>query len=444
MTDLLLFFADFARRAAILRDSYLVGGTVRDLLIGKVTKDFDVVVRGNPFVLGKDFAGLMAASFVALDQELGIVRVVKEGSHLDLSAMRGETIGDDLSERDLTINAMAVPLASIQSLLRSTGFSDFPRAAVLDHLIDPFGGKRDLDYGMVRMVSEENLSKDPLRLLRVYRFSSTLGFLTDINTSVSVRRLAPLIAGVAVERVAEELRHILRFGFSGKTLKELDAVGLLIQVLPEIRHIPADAWHRSLRSYTFIEHILQNLALYFPGHSPAVASYFTEDYRLLGLKLAALFSFGTQGDQVASRLKMSNREVSFIRKMQADSPRMAALLGAPTSARVRFLRDCGDGVYPLAVLVIAAHHVCQCNDDPILEFCRELLRFYHEEFLPRVKLLPLVTGDDLRREFRLTPSPVFREVLSGVTQLILEGRISTKKEALQAVEDMLKEERVTP
>jgi hypothetical protein len=122
---------------------------------------------------------------------------------------------------------------------------------------------------------------------------------------------------------------------------------------------------------------------------------------------------------------------------------MAALLGAPTSARVRLLRDCGDGVYPLAVLVIAAHHVCQCNDDPILKFCRELLRFYHEEFLPRVKLLPLVTGDDLRREFRLTPSPVFREVLSGVTQLILEGRISTKKEALQAVGDMLKKERVT-
>lgn len=438
MTELLSSFAGFAAREAILRDSYLVGGTVRDLLLGKVTTDFDVVIRGDPLALGKGFASLVAASYVPLDEEFRIARIVKEGFRLDVSAMRGETIQDDLSERDLTINAMAIPLASVPTLLQpDVAPSVCPPDAVLSILVDPFGGRQDLNYGMIRMVSEENFSKDPLRLLRVYRFSSTLGFLIDIATSLAVRRFAPLIQGVAVERVADELRHILRFRFSVKTLKEMDSVGLLPRVLPELGRIPADLWHRSLRSCTFVEHILQNLALYFPGHSPAVDSYFTEDHRLIGLKLAALFAPGNCGVQVAQRLKMSGREIDFIRRMERDSSRLGELLGAPAAALVRFLRECGNDIYPLAIHTIASRHVCQCNDDALLTLCRDVVGFYHREFLPRLNLLPLITGDDLKREFGLPPSPVFREILSGVTELVLQGLIHTREEALNAAGDML-------
>lgn len=441
MTELLSLFAGFLDRQGILGDSYLVGGTVRDLLLGNATRDFDVVMRGDPFDLGRSFARIVWASYVPLDEEFRIVRVVKEGSHLDLSAMRGQTIEDDLSERDLTINAMAIPLGSVLPLFQPEDpLPTIPRDALPGVLIDPFGGKQDLDYGMVRMVAEENLAKDPLRLLRVYRFSSTLGFLIDIATSVTVRRLAPLIESVAVERVADELRHILRFRFSGKTLKEMDSVGLLTNVLPEIRQIPSDIRQRSLRYYTFVEHILQNLPLYFPEQSTAMISYLAADYRVLGLKLATLFSFKAQGDRVASRLKMSNREINFIRWMQRDAMRIPELLGAPTPVWVRFLRESGDGVYPLAVIAVATHSICQCTEDPLLALCRELLKFYHEEFVPRLKLLPLVTGDDLKQQFRLAPSPLFKEVLSGVTQLILEGRIRTREEALKAAGEMLKKE----
>jgi hypothetical protein len=186
----------FVQRVSSLLQSlgvagYLVGGSVRDLWLRRERHDLDLAVPGDALALGRAVADGLDGAYYPLDEERGVARVIhtSEGrtSCLDISALRGVDIADDLRARDFTVNAMALPLDDLR-----------PEA-----LLDPTGGLADLGAGILRMVSGQSFRDDPARLLRAVRFAEELSLSMDAETEGAVIADAGLLDQVSPERVRD-------------------------------------------------------------------------------------------------------------------------------------------------------------------------------------------------------------------------------------------------
>lgn len=432
MNTLSYLFLNFAYREQCAEVSFVVGGAVRDVLLNTEVKDLDIAVKGDAVALARKFADTIGAAFVLLDEHFATARVVKGDHCVDIAALRGGSIYTDLAERDLTINAMALPLTSLAAL-RVTSYA-------LQEIIDPCKGRRDLADRIIRMIAEENLRKDPLRLLRVYRFAAVLGFSIDPATRQSVNKLAGLITTVAAERIAEELRAMLGAGRSSPAVTAMMQDGLLSSLFPALSPERSDS---ILMAYGKAEDILNDPGASFPGNEKPVREYFAADERRTGTKLAALFPRPDEALAAAVQLKLSVREREFIHAVSAHRRDIELLYrGGDHSDRsvLLFIKRHREHLYPLLVLSLAGAGAAgedPASDHGFQAFCRSLLRSYHEELLPRMRLLPLITGDDLIQVFHLAPSPLFKEILGTIEDMVAEGAVTTKKEALSTVKDIL-------
>ena len=425
MSTLLNLFCDFVKDKYGADDAFIVGGTVRDLLLGRQIKDADIVVKGDAEKIGRSFADAIGASFVLLDRDFGIVRIARHNEFIDICTMHGNSILDDLANRDLTINSMAIPLSKVES-----GNSEAGREDLNKSIIDPFNGQHDLKHKIVRMVSEENLVNDPLRLLRVYRFAAELNFGIEVHTAAAIREHAPLISGPAVERITEELRQIIRTASSYSTIKEMEKDGLLFYLFPELTELAPETWHQARQAYGYVEHILQNIPLYFSGRSETIRDYFADEKRTFCLKFAILFKDSITVEKVACRLKLSRRESEFVRMLDANNNVITALGNNLKPAVISILREFGDDIYALLVYTLSTGRVCHLSGSTFTALAGEIAGVYQDEFIPRRNKLPIIDGNDLMSEFGLSPSPFFKDILSAIELLALEGRITSRAEAL--------------
>jgi poly(A) polymerase len=201
--------------------AWLVGGAVRDRLLNRATTDFDVVVDGDPEPLARAVGRGAGGHAFSLSQAFGAWRVVARDQswQLDVLALNGATLAEDLSRRDLSINAIAQPLVGDGTL------------------VDPFGGLRDLGARRLAMVSPQSFSEDPLRVLRLVRLASQLDFDIAATTADHARRSAADIDGVAPERVFAELRSLLTGPRPLEGLALMDGLGVTAAVLPELAEL---------------------------------------------------------------------------------------------------------------------------------------------------------------------------------------------------------------
>jgi putative nucleotidyltransferase with HDIG domain len=206
-----------AREALRGEPAWLVGGAVRDGLLGRDTDDIDLAVAGDPKPLARRLSKAIRGTAFELSGEFGAWRVVAPGHawHVDLVALTGGDIHADLAQRDFTINAMAEPLAG-------------------GELVDPHGGERDLRERIVRMVSPRSLADDPLRALRAIRFAVELDLALDPETAQQVTTTAPRLESVAPERIFAELKRVISADRVLVGLELLDEHGLTDVVLPEL------------------------------------------------------------------------------------------------------------------------------------------------------------------------------------------------------------------
>lgn len=198
-------------------EAWLVGGAVRDRVLGRPTADFDVAVRGQVAETAKGLGRAAGAFAFALSEAFGAWRVVAHDRRwqLDLLPLDGETIEEDLAHRDLTINAIAAPL-------------------IEDGYVDPFGGLEDLRRGRLRHVREDAFRRDPLRTMRLARLACELDFRVMPATLELARASAPALDGVAPERVFAELRRVLIADRAPEGIRLLDRIGAAGVVLPEL------------------------------------------------------------------------------------------------------------------------------------------------------------------------------------------------------------------
>ena len=203
--------------------SYLVGGLVRDLLLGRDTADIDIAVAPDALEIAPKLATALGGKYVLLDKinRVGRVILVNEANRweLDFSTFR-DTIEQDLAQRDFTIDAMAIDLNQL-----GKGYADL-------QLIDPFNGLDDIHQGVIRTVSETAFQSDAARLLRAVRLAAELGFSIDVQTESLIRRHSHLLSKVAGERVREELLRLLAVPQAGQFLASLAELGLCQRACP--------------------------------------------------------------------------------------------------------------------------------------------------------------------------------------------------------------------
>jgi putative nucleotidyltransferase with HDIG domain len=203
--------------AEIIPEAWLVGGTVRDRLLGRETADFDVATAGSAAEVARALGREAGGFAFELSEAFGAWRIVAHDRtwQVDVLPLNGATIEEDLGRRDLTINAIAAPLGS-------AGY------------VDPFGGLEDLSMRRLRAVSPVAFERDALRTLRLARLACELGFGVDAATQGLARAAAPGLADVAPERVFAELRRVVCAPAALAGIELMDAIGVTDVVLPEL------------------------------------------------------------------------------------------------------------------------------------------------------------------------------------------------------------------
>lgn len=462
--------------------AYLVGGCVRDWLLGRATNDLDIALDGDPLSLGRSLAMELGGTFVILDQVNPTARVILPGpSHIDLTQLRGGSILSDLARRDFTINALALPLTSEPLNVQT-----------LEGLIDPFHGREDLQAGIIRAVDEASFLDDPLRLLRAIRFAAEFRFHIDPDTQAQIRRHAQSITVPAPERVRDELARILAASDAAGHLRLLDRLGLLAGLLPEVTALKGvtqppehywDVYEHSLQTVAALEDNVQRLNAETSERADvpqalcpwaAVKRYLHMSIppgghkRLTMLKFAALLhdvakprcktlepngrirfiGHEKEGAQLArgilQRLRFSSREASMVEIIIRHHMRPAQLMETPLTRRAiyRYFRDTGHEAISILFLSLADH---RATGGPALDlsdwlrhldFTWHMLLAYYQE--PQRVVAPprLLTGYDVMTTLGIGPGKQVGMFLEEIREAQAAGQISTKDEALELLRSM--------
>jgi len=463
-------------------ECYLTGGFVRDALMGRASGDIDVVIGGKAMELAGEVAKALGGKFVPLDQANEIARVVlpwESPLHLDFATMRG-SIEEDLAQRDFTIDAIALNLREIAD----------PSAP----LVDPFGGRRDLEQGVVRAISEEAFLSDPARLLRAIRLAAELGFSIDGETKTQIERHHRLITHVASERVRDEFYRLLAALKAAKWLRLLDELGLLLAILPELSPAKGamqpkehfwDVFEHSIETVVAIEFVLRiERSQYWSDEildsvpwSSALEQHFAAEVasghnRKTLLKLAGLlhdiakpqtrsidekgrmrfFGHARDGASISggilARLRFSARERDMVERMIEHHLRPGQMGEEMPSHRAiyRYFRDTGDVGIDTIFLNLADHLATRGPDLDLQEWHghAQRLSYVLEEHLREQSIIAppkLISGHDLIDIFGMRPGPEIGELLEAVREAQAAGEVASREEVLSFVQKRLSTQR---
>lgn len=399
---------------------HLVGGTLRDSLSGENPADYDFTALDAPR-LAKLFAQNTQRPLVRLDDTPGreTFRVVIDKTlYFDFSRQQGNNLMEDLMRRDFTFNAMAIKL------------KDFLEGN--NNIIDPHHGIEDLRNRIVRVLPGKIFADDPLRMVRAFRFASTLNFTIDEGTLAKITGHKSQLARVASERVYYELSLFLSSKEVYPHLVLMDESGLLVELFPELSAMPLKpSWQKTLSTFKSLES-LDTL----PKPICDIAESLDVKKRAL-TKLAAILSCLPEVASTLKRLRASNAEISFIENTingkNTALTDIEAFNHGQDALVYRFIKHCGKELIPALLLGMASNYaLINLSQTPSNLFTEAVLKvydFYLCRYLPAQNQSALLNGDDLINHFKIAPSPQFKNILDQIEENRVLGNISTRKEA---------------
>jgi len=411
-----------------LEGAYLVGGCVRDLLLGRVPADYDVAVTGEPSDSARALAAAVGGRVVKIGKAgFPLWRVAAARHVIDVTPTTGGSIAQDLRCRDFTVNALAIDTATRE-------------------IIDVSGGRSDLAAGVIRMVDASAFNADPVRLIRAFRFAAVLGFTIESLTLAAIRREAGLIRNSAGERIREELFKLLARRNACPHLAAMANTGVLQAIFTEAEPCPG------LSSIHVIETLLDGFASFPPALADRLSAEFQEHRQAL-LKLAILLRCSAVRPQAGvnllarmrDRLRLSNRDTVRLESLlRPDALPWDTFYKPSPSAReeVRFFRRSGPEAPDLLLLAMAtakANSAASPEPPEALDAAlRNWLAAYFFRYQPRMQTPPLLTGNDLISEFGLKPSGRFKDILGFIEEERLSRDRLTRPEAVDLVAELLK------
>jgi poly(A) polymerase len=414
--------------------AWLVGGCVRDLVLGREPKDYDISTDAVPPRLIELFPGadLVGAQFgvVLIDGvEVATFRSdhsYRDGRHPD-SVVFEKDPKEDVLRRDFTINALLLDPSST-GLLTGAG-------AVVDYV----GGLDDLRNGIIRAIGdpERRFQEDHLRMLRAIRFAARFGFQIEAGTMAAISKLHANIRRVSAERVREEMVRILTEGHPRRGFELLDESGLLVEIMPEIAamkgveqppefHPEGDVWvHTMMMLDALPEQPPATLALGVLLHDVGKPPTFRIADRIrfdghveAGVKIA---------EDILKRLKFSNGDIDQVLALVANHMRFARVTEMRESTIKRFLR------LPKFDEHLELHRIdCLASSGNLENY--EFMKQRFEQSPPEEVRPPrLLTGRDLIAA-GYEPGPQFSKMLEAAEDAQLEGRVRTREEALKLIQ----------
>ena len=412
---------------------YLVGGSVRDLLLNRPVTDLDFALAGDAITFAKTFADKIGEAFVRLEEQPPTARIVIRETRLtlDFAGFRAETLEVDLCLRDLTINTMAVYLSSLLT-----------KPEVI--LINPCDGFSDLEAQTLRFPSEGVVIDDPLRLLRVYRFSAQLGFEIPEVTIDLIRRHKNRLPQVSSERIRDELIKILDVKNATAYLRRMDETRLLSQIIPEVEEIRRsyqDALDRRLRTLEMFE--IKLIPDTLQSYRPQIEAYLHEQLtyglsRRQMLKLALLLrdSGAETAVQITNRLRLGRKAVQLMRCLVQNHLYLMDSIDADgqieRQTMIRFLRNARDDWLGILLLSYANFRTSQGDTHQIDDLMKQIAVLYYDEIAPIMARSRLINGNDILQTFGAMPGVRIGRVLQHIEDLQFEGEIVTPEEALEA------------
>jgi len=410
--------------------AYLVGGCVRDMVMGIRPKDFDVATNARPEEIQRLFR-----KTIPVGARFGVVIVRLRGKNYEVATFRREhgyrdgrrpdrveygTARQDVRRRDFTINGLFYdPLA--------------------DQVIDYVGGVKDIRRKVLRAIGdpEERFAEDKLRLVRAARFANRLDFPIEPKTAAAIRRHAREIKQVSAERVRDELSGILTGPAPGPGIRLLDELSLLKVILPEIKalqgvaqpelfHPEGDVYAHTLLMLDMLKKPALELALAALLHDVGKPRTFTvaerirfDRHTVVGEEMAR---------DILQRLRFPSDTVRLVASLVREHLRFMDVPKMKESTLKRFLRsERFDLHLALHRLDCAGSH----GDLSTWRFCRERLAALQQEGTQEtLRPKPLLNGHDLI-EMGLTPGPIFKKILTAVEDAQLEGRVRDREQALK-------------
>ncbi len=410
--------------------AYLVGGCVRDLLMGLEPKDWDVATDARPEQIIKLFR-----KTIPVGAKFGVVIVRMGQKNYEVATFRRDlgyedgrhpsgvefsSPKQDAQRRDFTINGM---------------FYDPVKKKVLDFV----GGQADLERGVIRAIgdAEARFAEDKLRMLRAVRFSARFAFPLEEKTAAAVKAHAAEILEVSKERIRDELVHIFTQQHADRGLELLDESGLLQAVLPEVSMMKGveqpPEFHPEGDVFAHTRLMLKRMRK--PSPELAFGVLLHDIGKPATFKVAERIRFDShtvKGEDISRkilrRLRFSNRSIKTICALVREHLRFIDVPRMKQSTLKRFLRlDNFDLHLELHRLdCLGSHH-----DLATYNFMKKKLKkFRAEQKQTKAKPQRLLTGDDLIA-MGLTPGPSFRKILTAVEDAQLEGKIKTKEDAIK-------------
>ena len=414
--------------------AFLVGGCVRDLLLGREPVDYDVATDATP-----DQVIALFPESVAVGAQFGVVLILQEELKVEVATFRSDigysdgrhpdrvtfskTAQEDVQRRDFTINGLL--------MRHDTG-------EVLDYV----GGQADLRAKVIRAIGEPDrrFTEDKLRMLRAVRFAARFGFEIESDTFRAIRRHVKEIGQVSPERLRDELTKMLTEGAARRAFELLDETGLLQQVLPEIAamkgveqppqyHPEGDVWiHTRMMLEGLPAGVSPTLAwgilLHDVGKPPTFKSPSETGDRIrfdghvdVGVRMA---------EEICRRLRFSNEDTNQILALVDNHMRFKDVESMRASTLKRFVRQ------PHFDEHLALHRLDCLSSNRHLESYEFIRRFINETPPEQVRPERLITGDDLQA-MGFKPGPLFSQILGSLEDAQLEGQVKTREEAAQFV-----------
>ena len=439
-----------------INEGWLVGGSVRDFLMGKTFIDRDIAIKGAK-TFAEKIARRLDGTLIMLDEENQIFRVVLEDkiNYIDISELVGETIEEDLKRRDFTINAIAYDLNA-------------------GKYIDITSGMNDLKKGILKHIKDINFEEDPLRILRAFRFLSVTGFEPSNELILVIEKYKHLLLKPSPERINYEIVKLFGGEYCSKTLLLMDKIGVLEPVFPfvkELKQVPPNTHHHLDLFNHSVETVRQTEILYKEAQTEIKEHLDKVDFggfpRINHLKLSAFmhdigkFSTWTieedtgrhrfiKHDDIGSKmcvpflkdLKFSKKQIEYISSMIKNHIYPSNVLASPELSEkvmMRYLRKMGVNVID-NIIIAKADRLSARGEDITDDMIQEningldrLLNFYLEKRDTMKPLPKLLDGLEIMKLLNIKASPKLGEIIDTLHEEQLSGNINTKEEAVEFI-----------
>jgi len=446
-------------------EAYLAGGCVRDLVLGREPKDYDIATSATPdivldlfprtFDVGAHFGVVLVSTEIdgkATLTEVATFRtdgIYSDGRHPD-NVRYTLSAKEDVLRRDFTINGLLLDPNRLGAPVLALETWDCTKLSLRAAVVDHVHGLDDLNSGILRAIGEpaRRFEEDHLRMLRAVRFAARFGFGIEPRTTQAIRTLAPKIQSVSRERIRDELTRMLTEGHANTAFELLDSTGLLAQVLPEVSRLKGveqpPEWHPEGDVWTHTLLLLQQLepnckmtlawgALLHDIGKPATFQRPARPGDRIRFNGHAQIGVAI-GTEICRRLRFSNQETAQILSLIENHMRFGDAPKMNPSTLKRFFR-LNDFPEHLALhrMDSLASSIDFSGNLDLYNFAKD--RF---ELMPanEVRPTPLLTGDDLIALGYL-PGPAFKSMLHTVEEAQLNGTIRTKEEAINLMRSEL-------